>query len=60
MAIERIGVAEAKRRFSELADRVGRVRVTSLAMAISGLCCLAAGPLFGAAPVLTVAVSCGA
>ena len=24
MAIERIGVAEAKRRFSELADRVGR------------------------------------
>src|SRR6185312_13805064 len=37
-----------------LADRVGRVVVTSAAMAVSGLCCLVAGPLFGAHPAWTV------
>lgn len=36
-----------------LADRVGRVRVTTWAMAVSGACCLLAGPLFGAHPALT-------
>ena len=36
-----------------LADRIGRVRVTSLAMAVSGACCLLAGPLFAAHPALT-------
>jgi hypothetical protein len=36
-----------------LADRLGRVRVTSAAMAVSGACCLLAGPLFGADPWLT-------
>ena len=36
-----------------LADRVGRVRITSLAMAVSGACCLLAGPLFGISPLLT-------
>ena len=39
-----------------LADRVGRVRVTSLAMAVSGACCLLAGPLFGAHPALVTAL----
>lgn len=39
-----------------LADRVGRVRVTSLAMAVSGACCLLAGPLFGSHPALTTAL----
>jgi len=38
------------------ADRVGRVEVTSIALAISGLCCLLAGPLFGAHPAITVAL----
>jgi MFS family permease len=37
-----------------LADRIGRVEVTSAAMAVSGMCCLLAGPMFGADPVLTV------
>lgn len=39
-----------------LADRVGRVRVTVWAMAISGTCCLLAGPAFGLHPALTVAL----
>ena len=38
----------------KLADRVGRTRVTIWAMAISGACCLLAGPTFGAHPVLVV------
>lgn len=37
-----------------LADRLGRVRVTVGAMAVSGACCLLAGPLFGLHPALTV------
>jgi MFS family permease len=36
-----------------LADRIGRVRVTVGAMAISCLCCLLAGPAFGLHPLLT-------
>jgi MFS family permease len=39
-----------------LADRVGRVRVTVMAMAVSGTCCLLAGPIFGLHPALTIAV----
>ena len=39
-----------------LADRVGRVRVTSVAMGVSGACCLLAGPLFGVHPALTTAL----
>ena len=34
----------------KLADRVGRTAVTAAAMAVSGLCCLTAGLLFGRAP----------
>ena len=34
------------------ADRAGRTRVTSASMAVSGACCLLAGPLFGASPLL--------
>jgi len=33
-----------------LADRIGKARLTIWAMAISGTCCLLAGPLFSAAP----------
>ncbi|NRG18754.1 MFS transporter [Rhizobiales bacterium] len=40
-----------------LADRIGRTRLTIIALAISGVCCLAAGPLFGAAPGLIVLLS---
>jgi MFS family permease len=36
------------------ADRVGRTAVTALAMAVSGLCALLAGFMFGAAPLLTL------
>ena len=39
-----------------LADRIGRVRVTVGAMAISGACCLLAGPAFGLHPAVTVAL----
>lgn len=39
-----------------IADRIGRVRVTVAAMAVSGLCCLLAGAAFGAHPALTVAL----
>ena len=39
------------------ADRVGRTSVTSLSMAISGACCLAAGLVFGA-PLWLVAPFC--
>lgn len=39
-----------------LADRVGRVRVTVWAMAVSGACCLLAGPAFGLHPLLTTAL----
>ncbi len=39
-----------------LADRLGRVRITSAAMAVSGGCCLLAGPLFGAHPAVTTAL----
>jgi MFS family permease len=35
-------------------DRWGRTRATSVSMGISGACCLAAGPLFGAPPALLV------
>lgn len=39
-----------------LADRVGRVRVTTVAMGVSGACCLLAGPLFAMHPALTTAL----
>jgi MFS family permease len=39
-----------------VADRIGRVQVTATAMAVSGLCCLLAGPLFGAHPAVIVAL----
>lgn len=39
-----------------LADRVGRVRVTCVAMLVSALCCLLAGPCFGAPPAVTIAL----
>lgn len=38
------------------ADRIGRERVAVRAMAASGLCCLAVGPLFGTAFALVAAV----
>ena len=40
-----------------LADRVGRTLVTSVAMAISGSCCLLIGFLFGGNPFLLVLVA---
>ncbi len=40
-----------------LADRVGRTRVTMLAMAASGSCALATGFAFGAAPPLVAALA---
>lgn len=45
-----------------IADRVGRTIVTSVAMAISGSCCLVIGLLFGASPfaLLSVAAIWGA
>lgn len=39
-----------------LADRLGRVRITVAAMAVSGLCCLLAGAAFGLHPAVTVAL----
>lgn len=36
------------------ADRLGRTRVTSLSMVVSGACCVGAGFLHGAAPLLVV------
>jgi MFS family permease len=39
-----------------IADRVGRTRVTIVSMAVSGTCCLLAGPLFGGHPVLLLAL----
>ena len=39
------------------ADRLGRTLVASIAMAVSGACCLATGFLFGASPWLLVAVA---
>lgn len=40
----------------KLADRLGRTAVTSGAMAVSGICCLTAGLLFGANPWLLAAL----
>jgi len=40
----------------KLADRWGRTAVTSAAMAMSGLCCLAVGFFFGGSPWILVAV----
>src|SRR6185436_899349 len=40
-----------------IADRIGRTIVTSAAMAISAACCLFIGLLFGAHPVLLLAVA---
>jgi MFS family permease len=40
-----------------LADRVGRTLVTSLAMAVSGACCLVIGLCHGGPPALLVAVA---
>ena len=37
------------------ADRIGRANVTITAMAVSGCCCLLAGPAFGQHPGLTLA-----
>ncbi|MYB99410.1 MAG: MFS transporter, partial [Gemmatimonadetes bacterium] len=39
------------------ADRIGRERLVVWAMAVSGLCCLAIGPLFGASFALVAAVT---
>ena len=39
-----------------LGDRWGRTRITTLSMAISGVCSLAAGFVFGAAPPLVLAL----
>ncbi|RAI59366.1 MFS transporter [Roseicella frigidaeris] len=39
-----------------LADRIGKARLTIGAMTISGACCLLAGPAFGLAPWLTLAL----
>lgn len=41
----------------QLADRLGRTAITSLAMAISGLCSLGVGFLFGGPPLALVALS---
>jgi len=40
-----------------LADRVGRTVVTSVAMIVSGACCVVVGFLFGAHPALLLAVA---
>jgi MFS family permease len=40
-----------------LADRLGRTTLTMIAMGVSGTCAIAVGFLFGAAPILTVAVA---
>jgi len=40
-----------------LADRIGRPAVTSAAMAVSGLCCLSIGLLFGAPPAALLVVA---
>ena len=40
-----------------LADRVGRTLITSVAMIVSGACCLVIGFLFGAHPALLLAVA---
>jgi len=37
-----------------IADRLGRTACTIAAMAVSGACCLIAGPAFGAAPVIVI------
>ncbi len=39
-----------------LADRVGRTTVTLVSLVVSGLCCLAAGPLFGGPVAAVVAL----
>ena len=39
------------------ADRVGRTLVTSIALAVSGSCCVAIGLLYGGAPLALVAVA---
>lgn len=39
-----------------LADRLGRTRITMIALAISGSCALLAGPLFGSSPWLIIPV----
>ncbi|HIP70347.1 MAG TPA: MFS transporter, partial [Anaerolineae bacterium] len=41
----------------KLADQFGRTRITSAAMAISGLCALGIGFLFGGSPILVTLVS---
>ncbi|PWT82826.1 MAG: MFS transporter [Acidobacteria bacterium] len=40
-----------------IADRVGRTLVTSLAMAVSGTCCLVIGLFFGAHPAYLLAIA---
>ncbi len=39
------------------ADRIGRTALTASAMAVSGLCCLAAGAVWGGPPALLAAVA---
>lgn len=39
-----------------VADRVGKAKLTIWAMAVSGACCLLAGPFFGLPPAATVAL----
>lgn len=40
------------------ADRFGRARVVNLAMAVSGICCIVVGLLYGGHPILLFAVLC--
>jgi len=40
-----------------VADRIGRTVVTSVAMAMSGLCCLVIGAAFGAHPTLLITIA---
>lgn len=41
-----------------LADRIGRTALTMGALFVSGVCCLVAGPLFGASPIIVFALAC--
>lgn len=40
-----------------VADRVGRTALTIAALAVSGACCVVAGPLFGAAPAVVITLA---
>jgi len=40
-----------------LADKIGRTALTIASLTVSGLCCLAAGPLFGASPAIVITLA---